>query len=144
MDNYWDSIWSSLHLLYSTTFSHFYQTWFFLEDLALDQLSSLIDIFFYSHHLFAWYGIDIVRRNSVFIRSLMGVKGLNLRLVMLSILHHSKKKLKATGNLLYVIEETLSCQIAQTFCGLWGICSLTISNTVILLFCFRIMHECKR
>lgn len=48
----------------------------------------------------------------------MGVKGLNLRLVMLSILHHSEEKLKATGNLLYVIEETLSCQIAQTFCGL--------------------------
>ena len=34
----------------------------------------LTDIFLYSHHLSAWYCIDIVRRNSWL---LMGVKGLN-------------------------------------------------------------------
>ena len=35
------------------------------ENLVLDQL--IIDILLYSHHLPAWYCIDIVRRNSVLV-----------------------------------------------------------------------------
>ena len=37
----------------------------------------LIDIFFHSHLMCAWYWNDLVRRNSVFSRSLTRVKGLS-------------------------------------------------------------------
>ena len=38
------------------------------ENMVLDQpIISLIDIFLYSHHLSAWYCINIIRRNSVLV-----------------------------------------------------------------------------
>ena len=43
------------------------------RDLVLDQP---IDIFLYSNHMFAWYCIDIVRKNPVLNLWLMGVKKL--------------------------------------------------------------------
>ena len=49
--------------------------WFQFRELSIGSITNpLIDIFLYSHHLSAWYCIDIVRRNSVLITH--GVKGL--------------------------------------------------------------------
>ena len=42
--------------------------WFSLWEFGIESTDSfLIDIFLHSHHLSAWYGISIVRRNSLLV-----------------------------------------------------------------------------